>query len=144
MRVVRLALVYLQEWCWEVEVPPGGGGAGTREPQRGSGLALVLAAVRALLRTRHPRRAFNHYQMTRTSLLDHLLRACKVTLLPHTVFRNQYDLLALKKYFIKKYDIWCTLPYFRFKKTFLTLYDLNCNEQFYAVVSVIITRNEKL
>ncbi|KAH9642066.1 hypothetical protein HF086_007186 [Spodoptera exigua] len=71
----------LCEWCWEVDIggagPGGGGGGGAREMVRGSGLALVLACVRALLRPQHPRRAFNHYQMTRTSLLDHLLRACK-------------------------------------------------------------------
>ncbi|KAJ8731033.1 hypothetical protein PYW08_002446 [Mythimna loreyi] len=61
-----------QELTWEVE-----NSSGTREVQRGSAWALALCCVRALLRDSHPRRAFNHYQMNRTGLLNHLLLACK-------------------------------------------------------------------
>ncbi|KAJ8721733.1 hypothetical protein PYW07_002508 [Mythimna separata] len=61
-----------EELSWEVESSNG-----TRSVQRGSAWALALCAVRALLRDQHPRRAFNHYQMNRTGLLNHLLLACK-------------------------------------------------------------------
>lgn len=70
-----------QELCWEVE--RGGG----RLRQRGSAWALALCCLRALLRDAHPRRAFNHYQMSRVALLDHLLLACKVPT-PRHVSRN--------------------------------------------------------
>lgn len=62
-----------QEMAWEVET----GGAG-RQARSGSLWALALCCARALLQAEHPRRAFNHYQMSRVDLLRHLLVACKV------------------------------------------------------------------
>ncbi|XP_047019222.1 uncharacterized protein LOC124629737 isoform X2 [Helicoverpa zea] len=64
-----------EELTWETEQNGG------RVTVRGSAWALALCCVRALLRDEHPRRAFNHTQMCRRALLDHLLRACKVLLL---------------------------------------------------------------
>lgn len=61
-----------QQLSWEVETS-----AGSREIQRGTAWALTLCCIRALLRDSHPRRAFNHYQMNRLNLLNHLLLACK-------------------------------------------------------------------
>ncbi|XP_047019225.1 lysosomal-trafficking regulator isoform X5 [Helicoverpa zea] len=60
-----------EELTWETEQNGG------RVTVRGSAWALALCCVRALLRDEHPRRAFNHTQMCRRALLDHLLRACK-------------------------------------------------------------------
>ncbi|XP_063893728.1 lysosomal-trafficking regulator isoform X1 [Helicoverpa armigera] len=60
-----------EELTWETEQNGG------RATVRGSAWALALCCVRALLRDEHPRRAFNHTQMCRRALLDHLLRACK-------------------------------------------------------------------
>ncbi|PZC77354.1 hypothetical protein B5X24_HaOG203513 [Helicoverpa armigera] len=60
-----------EELTWETEQNGG------RITVRGSAWALALCCVRALLRDEHPRRAFNHTQMCRRALLDHLLRACK-------------------------------------------------------------------
>lgn len=54
------------------------GASGARVRQRGSLWALALCCMRVLLRAEHPRRAFNHYQMSRRDLMQHLLLACKV------------------------------------------------------------------
>lgn len=70
-----------QETAWEVD------GAAGRPARQGSLWALALCCARALLadgdgdgdaQADHPRRAFNHYQMSRVDLLRHLLVACKV------------------------------------------------------------------
>ncbi|KAJ0175382.1 hypothetical protein K1T71_008541 [Dendrolimus kikuchii] len=60
-----------KEIRWEVDA------GGCRRVERGCCWALLLRCVGELLGHGHPRRAFNHYQMTRRGLLTHLLLACK-------------------------------------------------------------------
>lgn len=62
--------------------------SGVRQAQRGSLWTLALQCIRALMRDggggggeaelplEHPRRAFNHYQLSRVELLAQLLDAC--------------------------------------------------------------------
>ncbi|XP_050669610.1 lysosomal-trafficking regulator-like [Leptidea sinapis] len=64
------------EWE-EVEWNVSGESAAGRRRVRGSCVGVVLAALRALLRAAHPRRAFNAAHAAAAHTLRHLLDACK-------------------------------------------------------------------